>query len=355
MIARLHSPLVCTLGGLLFCLTAYSPLCAQDMNNPGQYMGSISSAMMDMNKSYMAYLSLAAHSHRARKIEKMRQQTLESITSCRYKINGLPYYKGDNSLRESSINYVKLCYSVFDEDYAHIVNMEEIAEQSYDEMEAYLLLQEKTNERLKGAADSMDVAEKTFAAKYNVNLVDAPKDELSGKMETAGKLNHYYNEVFLLFFKCNWQDGEITKAINKKDLKNLEQSRNALDNFALQGLKALDTLKTFEGDGSLSSACARALTFYKRMAEVDLPKVEDFYLKQDNFNKLKAVLDAKPQSSRTKQDVDTYNSAVGDLNNSVRNFNQENDAMNNDRKSVIDGWNEGEKNFMDAHMPHYKA
>jgi uncharacterized protein YlxW (UPF0749 family) len=318
-------------------------------------MDAISSAMTDMNKSYMAYLSATAHSHRARKIEKQRQATLQSITDCRYKINDLPYYKGDNSLRQSSMNYVKLCYSVFNDDYAHIVNMEEIAEQSFDEMEAYLLLQEKTNERLRGAADSMEVAEKAFAAKYSVNLIAGATSELSQKMDVADKLTHYYNEVYLLFFKCNWQEGEITKSINKKDLKNIEQARNSLDNFAIEGLKALDSLRSFQGDVTLANACENALNTYKRMAETELPKVEDFYLKQDNFAKLKAAMDAKSESSRTQQDVDTYNNAVKDINASVNAYNQQNTVMNNDRKTLTDNWNNAEKSFMDNHMPHYKA
>jgi predicted DNA-binding protein len=337
-------------------MAMYRPaLKAQDLgSDPGKYMDAISNAMTDMNKTYMAYLSATAHSHRARKIEKMRQQTLQSITDCRYKINDLPYYKGDNSLRQSSIDYVKLCYSVFSEDYGHIVNMEEIAEQSFDEMEAYLLLQEKTNERIRAASDSMDLAEKVFAAKYSIHLVNTTS-ELSEKMGVADKLTHYYNEVFLLFFKCNWQDGEITKQINQKDLKNIEQSRNSLDNFANEGLKALDTLRQFEGDATLANACAGALRTYKHMAEVELPKVEDFYLKQDNFDKLKAALDAKPQGSRTQQDIDSYNNAVKDVNASVNTYNQQGTQMNNDRKTITDNWNNAEKSFMDAHMPHYKA
>src|SRR6266487_1971141 len=141
---------------------------AQTLDNPGSYMTAVNNAQNEMNKKYMAYMSAAAHSGQAKRIEKMRQQTLESITNSKFKIIDLPYYKGDNSLRKSSIDYVDLCYKVFNEDYAHIVNMEEIAEQSFDEMEAYLLLQEKTNEKIKEVYAYMGSAENVFANKYNV-------------------------------------------------------------------------------------------------------------------------------------------------------------------------------------------
>ncbi len=326
---------------------------AQNLENPGEYMTAISKAQGEMNKSYMAYLSAAAHSRRARKIEKKRNQALEAITNCRYKITDLPYYKGDNSLRKSSIDYVALCYKVFNEDYAQIVNMEEIAEQSFDQMQAYLLLQEKTSEKLKEAADKMEQATKDFAAKYNVTLIDS-KSELGNKMEAAGKLNRYHNKVYLAFFKCNWQDGQIVEAMNKKSLNNLEQSRNALISYANEGLAVLDTMKHFEGDAALAIACKQALNFYKKMAENDLAKLTDYYLKQENFEKMKKSFDAKGGSG-TKEEVDAFNKAVKEINAAINSFNQTNAAINNGRNQAVQSWANTEKNYMDAHMPYAKG
>ena len=58
---------------------------------------------------------------------------------------------------------MQLCYKVFNDDYAHIVNMDDIAEQSYDEMQAYLLLQQATNDTLQAAIKRINNAEKKFA------------------------------------------------------------------------------------------------------------------------------------------------------------------------------------------------
>jgi hypothetical protein len=81
--------------------------------------------------------------------------------------------------------------------------MEEIAEQSVDQMQAYLLLQEKTDQKLKEASESMNKAEHDFAIKYNINLIES-KSELGEKLDIAGKLSKYVNNVFIVFFKCNW-------------------------------------------------------------------------------------------------------------------------------------------------------
>src|SRR5436309_2861564 len=129
---------------MLLCFSGNS----QDLSNPGSYMTAIYNAHQEMNSKYMAYLSAAAHSSRKRKVEKMRSAALESISNSLSNTSELPYYKGDNSLRKENMDYIKMCYNVFNEDYAKIVNMDEIAEQSYDEMQAYILLQEKTDEKL---------------------------------------------------------------------------------------------------------------------------------------------------------------------------------------------------------------
>ena len=302
----------------------------------------------------MAYISAAAHSRRAKKIDRMREQTIQSISDAKYKLVDLPLYKGDNSLRKGFIEYTDFMYKVFNDDYAHIVNLQEIAEQSVDEMEALILLQEKTDEKIKEANARADSIYEAFAAKYNVTLIKGEQNDLHQKLETSGKLNHYVNDIFLIFFKCNWQDGQITDAINKKNLANIEQSRNALIAYANDGLKALDTLKSFEGDASLMTACKRALTFYKRMAESDLPKILDFYLKQENFEKIKKAFDAKPQNSRTQQDVDAFNKAVNEVNNSVKKFNAQNDKINTERNEIINNYNQVESIFRDTHTPYYK-
>src|SRR5688572_17222011 len=166
---------------ILFCLLLPQILPAQ-ADNPGAYMTSIAAARGDMDSKYMQYMSAAAHGRGARRVEKLRQQVLESITQSRYKTTDLPLYKGDNSLRQSSIDYIQLVYRIFNEDFQKVVDMEELAEQSIDEMQAFLLLQEKIGEKLAEASGKLQKASTDFAAKYNVKLIDG-STALSEKME----------------------------------------------------------------------------------------------------------------------------------------------------------------------------
>jgi hypothetical protein len=333
-------------------LNVAMPATAQDLQNPGEYMTAVDKARGDMDNKYMQYLSAAAHGRGARKVEKLRLQVLDNITQSRYKTIEIPRYKGDNSLRQSAIDYIQLCYRVFDEDYKKIVNLEELAEQSFDEMQAYLLLQEKVGEKLREASGKLQKAAMDFAAKYNVQVTEQ-KSALGSKMEVAGTLNHYTNQVYLLFFKCNWQDQEIVKAMNNKKVNDIEQARSSLLRFANEGLQVLDTAKPFNGDPTLVNACREAIKYYKKSAEQDFPKLTDFYLKEENFNKIKKSYETK--SNPTKADVDAYNKAVKDINDAVNSFNQTNNTINNGRRQAVNNWQNAEKKFADTHMPYYRG
>ena len=99
---------------IILLLAISFKLYAQDVNaDPGAYMNAIANAENEMSKTYLSYMSAVAHSGSAKKVEKMRQQTLESIQDSKFKISELPYYKGDNSLRKSNMDYVDICYKVF--------------------------------------------------------------------------------------------------------------------------------------------------------------------------------------------------------------------------------------------------
>lgn len=317
----------------------------------GDHLTAINNAQFEMRQKYMAYMSAVAHGHNARKVEKMRQAVLESISNCKYKTIDIPIYKGDNSLRKSAIDYIDLCYKVFNEDYKQIVDVEEIAEQSFDEMQAYLLLQEKTNEKLKEAGNKMQVASTEFAKKYNITLVDS-KNALEEKLLAADKLNSYRDKIYLVFFKCNWQDGVLTKAINSKSVKDIEQARSSLLQYVNEGMGSLDTIKAFQGDPSLANACKQTLQFYKKMADQDVPRVTDFLLKQEEFDKLRKNMESKADHS--KKEVDEYNKSVKEINAAINTYNQASASMNNNRQQAMQNWENTDKTFVDEHMPRYQ-
>jgi hypothetical protein len=262
----------------------------------------------------------------------------------------MPPYKGDRTLKDTTVAYLKMLNSVFNEDYGKIVNMEEIAEQSYDLMEAYMLAQEKANEKLEQASERQSEMQRKFAAKHNITLLEGSDTEAEAKMKVAGKVMKHYNDVYLIFFKANKQEAYLMEAINKKNVNSIEQNINSLQNFAEQGLEKLKDLKGYNNDGSLIVACRNMLNFYKEEAKKGA-SLTDFFLKEESFTKLKKQFDSKPGSKRTQQDVDQFNKGVNDINAASDKFNATNKELNKERNANLNGWNNAVKKYLDVHVP----
>jgi hypothetical protein len=171
---------------------------AQAFENAVQYMDHISKANQVLTEKYLLYLSGMSHGKSARKVEKRRQEVLQAISDTKFSIMGMPPYKGDRTLKDTTVAYLKILNSVFNEDYGKIVNMEEIAEQSYDLMEAYMLAQEKANEKLQQASERQNEMQKKFAEKNNITLIES-ESASEAKMKIAGAVMKHYDEVYLIF------------------------------------------------------------------------------------------------------------------------------------------------------------
>jgi hypothetical protein len=229
--------------------------------------------------------------------------------------------------------------------------MQEIADQSYDEMEEYILLEEAVDKKMDDAENHLHDEEKKFAINNNINLVDT-KTDLGEMMETVGKVNQYYNNIYLVFFKSFIEDQFLWEAINKKNVTAIEQDKNALSKYAQIGLASLDTMKSFEGDNSLITNCRSVLKFYVAEASGKIDAISDYFLKSERFEKIKSDYD--DNSSHSKDDVNNYNKAVKDMNDAVNNYNIANNLLNQQRNGLTDNWNTAINSYFDEHMPNYK-
>lgn len=184
-----------------------------------------------------------------------------------------------------------------------------------------------------------------------MRLVDNGDTKLEKKMRQVGAVNSYYYDIFLIFFKSYKQEAYVMDALNRKDLNALEQNRNTLLKYADEGLHRIDTIKAFKEDGSLVNACRKVLEFHKDEAEKQLPGLNDFLLKNDEFAKIKKAFEAKPANKRTQADIDVYNKGVNDINTALTASNKLLTGMNSDRDKVLEHWNQTRQRFMEVHVP----
>jgi hypothetical protein len=337
---------------ILFIVLAFSQSVVVAQNDgPVPYMQRLTDQEQMLSKNYLSYMSSVAHGSKARKMEKRRAELITSVKEALKESAKIRPYKGDVALRDAFRGYWNVLLSVLTEDYAKIVDMEEVAERSYDAMEAYLLTQEKADEKLDEAYKKVAEAYKTFAANNNVTLRDGDS-KLSRRLADLGRVNTYTNQLYLIYFKSTVQENLLFEKLNKKDINGVEQIKGSLLKYAEEGLSRLDTVKAFKNDNSLIAACRKVLEFHKAEAQNRISMYTDFLIKSDDFEKMKKAFDTKPASKRTKQDVDAYNKAVDEQNKAVVAYNKMNDELNNNRTKVMTNWENTKKRFMDTHYPH---
>lgn len=339
-------------GILLFTITLVTSLNAQQ-NIAVQYMDKMQKEINAVMVDTWDYISEVAHGKSARKVESKRRDLLRTSKVAMERVSKMGAYDGSYQFRDSVVSFLRINYIVLNEDYGKILNLEEIAEQSYDLMEAYMLAQDLASDKFDSASERMVRAQTLFAASNNISLF-ASKDKLTTNLEKAGGVIKHYHEVYLIFFKSYKQEAYLIDAMQKKDINAMEQNKNALINSSADGLEKLKNVVAYKNDKSLIYACKDALEFYQSEASTKMGFLIDFYMQQENFNKIKASFDLKKQSARTAEDVKQYNDAVNEFNRSLTSFNRLNDDLNKSRFGVLNHWNSSVIKFLDKHVPKYK-
>lgn len=314
-----------------------------------EHMSAIQEILEKSKGETFSYLKAITKDRSARKIENKRQNLVAQIKEEIGQIRTLKSYNGDNSLKEASIVYLNIQKIAMDEDYEKIVNLEEIAEKSYDDLEMYLNLQEKVNEKLHQASDSFDVAYKGFAANYEITLIEGELDKKSKRIKKMGETLDYYHEAMLLQLKCAYQERSIVEALDKGDVNSAQQGLSSLTTIIDENLVKLDAMQPYEGDFSMIGATRKLINFFKREAEDDFTKMLDYHIKKENFETVKKNFDAKSKSERDQEAIDEYNNAINDFNAAVKTFNEIVNRVNKERANQNKAWSDVANDFNQSH------
>lgn len=324
------------------------PAQAQTYASPVEYMNDVFGKFGTYRDDLWDYMRTAARGRSARKVEKRRSELLRSTAIVRRDLSRMAAYEGDVALRDAAVTYMDLTYKVLNEDYDKIVDLEAIAEESYDMMEAYLKAKEMANTRLDEASEMLEAAQEEFAEANNINLIEGEVSKRDQKISRAAEVFSYYNRVYLVFFKSFKQEAYWLEAVNNADVNAMVQNQNNLKKYALEGLSMLDTMEVYADDPSLIMATQEMLQFYVDEAEA-AQVMANFYLEKDNFERIKQALDAKPAKKRTQEDIDQYNAAVNTYNEATNAFNQTNEELNKQRNKFLNEWNKAGEKYISKH------
>ncbi|MDI1255743.1 MAG: hypothetical protein PSV16_06560 [Flavobacterium sp.] len=334
---------------LLFFAVAFSQ--AQEFKTPLDYLNYISKETDNISKATWKYTSAVAHSKSARKIDATRKSLLKNYDNAQKKIEALKDgYKGDVEYRDQMLSYLTISKQMINEEYGKIIDLQEVAEQSYDYMEAYIMMRDLVNEKISNEVDKINAAQHTFGNKYNIQISE-DTSELGKKMKISDEVFENRTQLYLIFFKVNFTEEKMMQAVESKDLNAIQQNANALAQYVDEGYVKLKAFKAYKNDLMLVNVTKKYLDFCKKEAAEFSPGVVSFLMLNQKFEESKTAMDNKSESDRTKAEIDNFNKLVKDVNKEIGNYNNLNIKFNNDRKFAIENWNYTADNFVSKYVP----
>ncbi len=316
-----------------------------------QYMEEINSYYEGITNNTWNYLKAVSRGKNLKKVEKTRTDLAKSLQESSREVKRMKPFEGDASLKNMASEHLLIYFRVMNEDYAKLVDMEEIAEQSFDQMEAYILLKEKANEKLSESSSKLDSVYHSFATTHGVKIQEGGASKKEEKIKQASEVLSYYNKVFLIFFKSFKQEGYVYESFNKKDVNGLEQNRNYLLTVCAEGMDRLKEVKPYKGDHSLKIKCQKVLEHLTLFAQKDVEVMIDYLLEDEKFSKIESTLNAKNKSDRTKEEIDRYNQAVDTKNKSGVAYNNMIGKVSSRREKVYQEWETKANDFMKKYTP----
>jgi hypothetical protein len=333
---------------LLALMVSFSAL-AQDFKTPVDYLNYFEKESKAITASTWKYTKAVAHSKSARKIDATRKTLIKSIQAASKKIaSAKEGYKGDVEYRDQLLAYYAISEKYINEEYEKIIDMQEVAEQSYDFMEAYILARDLVNKKINDEVEKVNAAQRVFAEKYGITITD-DQTEMGKKMAISNEVFNHQSDMYLLFFKVYITDANMMKALEAKDISAMQQNASALEQYADEGLGKLKGLKTYKNDPLLINATKKTLEFYKKEAVEFAPKVADFMLLNQKVEDTRKAIEAK--SAPAKDEIASFNKMVADLNKATGEYNKLNNKFFTEKNNVIKGWNTASDSFVSKHVP----
>ena len=314
------------------------------------YMNTIEREFKMIQENMWYYTSAASHKGAAGKLGAKRNELIKQIELSIQAISAMKPFENSTRFRDSAVAFLRLNYQVLQDDFAAIMELQNTTEKTFEQVEAYIQLQEAIDKKLAEAGRMMDKEQVIFGTAYGLSFTET-KDRVTINQQIADSVYDYYNPIYLIFYKSYLDELNFVTSQTKQDTPNLDKYGSVLLQNAKTGLAQLATFHSFKGDSSLKTACLQMLKFYEAEVEQNYQELKEYYLQKQQFAAAKAKIDALPAEQRTSADVVAYNQAVANYNEATNKHNVADQYLNQTRNRLIANWNITAQAFKDRHVP----
>lgn len=334
---------------ILFAIFSLTIAQAQTFETPVEYLEFLGKENNIIARKSWRLTHAIAHAKSDRTVSARRKQLVKSVDKAIDKITKAEAY-ANSPFKGQVLEMLELKKNILTDDIAKVIDMKEIAEQSYDLMEAYVLAREAVEEKQLEAQQQYEKNYYAYAAQNNIKITESESD-LGKKMGISSLVFDHYNEMYLIYFKVRINEIYLLESLKNNDVSGIQQNASALKEEALAGIEKLKTTKPYKTDKALILATTKAFQNYVKLADEEITVITDFIVAQEDFNKIKESLDKTPQKKRTKEMVADFNKKVKEINKGVTAYNKANESLINKLNSNIQSLNNVNERYLDKHIP----
>ena len=304
---------------LLFSSTVV--LLAQEQfstDNPVAYNNYIISEQSKLMDKVVEYIVQTVHNDNYREVESKRLEVIGQIERSTNKIEALKPFQGDSRMKDEALAVCNLYHDAYVNDYSKINMLKKNREQSFDAMQRYFDAQDKAEAKLRQAAERFTNAQREFAKKHEMEIVEADSDDT---MHNISQVNQYSRMVFLEFFKISKLNAKCLDALNEQNVDKIEKCRDDMAKASNASYDALMKIQAFEGDDEFRAKTLAYVKYHHLFASRELKELSDILA----------------NANRTDEEIDRYNEIIKDY--------------NNDLQTLIENFNNANLRLLRKHIP----
>jgi hypothetical protein len=286
--------------GLLFItLTLHAQEDEFNLKNAGDYNNFIMKEMTAAVQKNFEYLAFVVHSEAYDQMDDKRKEVVNQIIEARGKVSQMPPLDGDTRLRDESVEVLNEYKNAFDIDYKQIISLKKKSKDSFEAMKEYFKAEDEAEEKLNKATQKLRKAQRIYASKNNMTVVDGKSDdELERKMGKAKATNLYWRSVFIQYFKVSEAYDLMWDALNQRKASVIDNERIKVVKVINNTLPDLKAIPAFNGDTEFRDQTIGIIEYYKQVAEVQFAKITE---------RLK-------KTEMTQEDIDAVNAIINQCN-----------------------------------------
>jgi hypothetical protein len=270
-----------------------------NLKNAGDYNNFIMKEMSAAVQKNFEYLSFIVHSEEYDRMDEKRKEVVKQVVESRAKVSQMPPLDGDVRLRDEAIEVLNEYKNAFELNYKDIISLKKKSKDSFESMKKYFDAEDAAEEKLNKATQRLRKAQRMYASKNNMTVVDGKADdELERKMGKAKAVNNYWRTLFIEYFKVSEAYDVMWEALNQRKASVIDNERHKVVKVIGKELPIVKAIPAFNGDVEFRDQTVSVLEYYNKVADTE-------------FGKITALLG---KAEMNQADIDVINAIINQCN-----------------------------------------